>query len=65
MWDWLSGKKTYIVSATMAISSILGFTSTGGITAVIPLILEFVTSPEMMNLLTAGGMATIRHGVSK
>lgn len=64
MWDWLSGKKTYIVSAVMAVSSIFGFTATGGITAVIPLILDFVTSPAMMDLLTAGGIATIRHGIS-
>jgi hypothetical protein len=65
MWDWLSGKKTYIVSALMAASSIFGFTATGGVTAVIPLILDFVTSPEMTTLLQGMGLATIRAGVAK
>jgi len=63
MWTWLAGKKTYILTALGAITSIMGFTATGGLTAVIPLLLEFVTSPEMQELLTYGSIAAVRNGM--
>jgi len=64
MWKWLSGKKTYIVSALMAASSITGFSATGGAAGFVPVILDFVTGPQMTDLLTASGIATLRAGVS-
>ena len=64
MWNWLSGKKTYIVSMLMAASSIFGFSVTAGVGGFIPVILDFVTGPQMMSLLEAGGLAGLRAGVS-
>ena len=65
MWDWLSGKKTYIVSAFMAASSIFVFSATGGVAGFLPILLDFITGPAMMQLLEAAGLATIRAGVEK
>ena len=63
MWNWLKGKKTYILTALGAVASILGYTATGGISALIPMVLNFVTSPEMMDALTFGGIAAVRHSI--
>lgn len=64
MWNWLSGKKTYILTGLGAITSIFGFVPSVGITALIPMLLDFVTSPAMMDLLTYGSVATVRHGIA-
>ena len=64
MWNWLSGKKTYIVSMLMAASSIFGFSVTDGVGGFIPVIIDCVTGPQMMSLLEAGGLAGLRAGVS-
>jgi len=64
MWTWLKGKKTYILSALGAASAIFGFAPTAGVSAFIPLILDFVTSPEMQELLISGSIATVRHGIA-
>ena len=65
MWDWLSGKKTYILTALGALSAIFGFVPSAGISAFIPYLLDFLTSPQMGEVLTYGGIAAVRNGVGK
>ncbi len=65
MWKWLKGKKTYILTTIGAVSTIFGFVPSAGVSALLPLLLNFVTSPEMMELLTYGSVATIRHAIVK
>lgn len=63
MWAWLKGKKTYIITAVGAISAVFGFVPSAGVTALLPLLLDFLTSPGMQEILTYGGIATVRHGL--
>ncbi len=65
MWDFFSGKKTYIISAFLAISAIVGFVPAPAIVGLIPIIQDFMTSPQMVTLLEGFGLATLRHGVAR
>lgn len=64
MWKFLKGKKTFILTALGAAGSIFGFVPSVGITALIPLLLDFITSPAMQELLTYGSIAAVRSGMS-
>lgn len=64
IWKWLSGKKTYILTALAAITTITGFVPTAGVVALLPLLLDFVTSPSMQELLIEGSIATVRGGIN-
>ena len=52
--NWLNGKKTYIVSALMALVSLVHLV-TGNLTLV-----EFISSDHMMSLFEALGLTTLR-----
>lgn len=49
---WLSGKKTYIIAVGMAVYQFLRFLYEG-------------TPPDIMAILEAAGLATLRAGVKK
>lgn len=55
--NWLTGKKTYIVAALLVLVSLVNFL-TGDMTFI-----EFVTSPDMLILLNALGIGSIRHAI--
>jgi len=57
--NWLNGKKTYIVSALMALTSLVHL-MTGNLTLV-----EFIGSDHMMTLFEALGLSTLRAGIWK
>ncbi|PIQ96533.1 MAG: hypothetical protein COV67_08970 [Nitrospinae bacterium CG11_big_fil_rev_8_21_14_0_20_56_8] len=57
--DWLQGKKTYIVSSLMALASLMHLI-TGEMS--LP---TFVTSDNVLHLLEAVGLTTLRAGVAK
>jgi hypothetical protein len=57
--NWLNGKKTYLVSALMVITS-LTHLMTGDISLV-----EFVGSDHMTNLFEALGLSTLRVSIWK
>jgi len=53
--DFLNGKKTYIVAGAAAITLFLGF-----IDVITPVLTE-----QILVLLGFGGLAALRHGVTK
>ena len=55
--NWLNRKKTYIVSALMALASLVHLV-TGNLIPV-----EFISSDRMMNLFEALGLITLRAGI--
>jgi hypothetical protein len=57
--DWLKGKKTYIISALMAVTSLVHLI-TGDLTLV-----EFLNGEQMINLFEAFGFTTLRAGIQK
>ena len=65
MWDWLKGKKTYIVSTFLAVSALVGFAPAPIIVGFLPTIEAFITSPQMVTLLEGLGLAALRNGVGR
>ena len=59
MSDWLNGKKTYIIAVLIALQALITVIS-GDIT-----IAEFLQSEAFLQLLSAFGLASLRHGVAK
>jgi len=57
--NWLNGKKTYIISALMAVVSLMQLV-TGDLTLV-----EFLNGEQMINLFEAVGLTTLRVGVGQ
>lgn len=57
--NWFNGKKTFIVSALMAMASLVHLI-TGDLTLV-----EFVSSEHLMTLFEALGLSTLRTGIRK
>jgi hypothetical protein len=55
--NWLNGKKTYIVSALMALTSLVHLV-TGNLTLV-----EFISSDHIMTLFEALGFFSLRAGM--
>ena len=57
--NWFNGKKTYIISVLMALTSLTHF-MTGEST-----LLEFVGSNQMVNFFEALGLSTLRVGIQR
>ncbi len=57
--NWLNGKKTYIISALMAMASLVSLV-TGDLT-----LLEFLNGEQMINLFEALGLTTLRAGIQQ
>ncbi len=57
--NWLNGKKTYIISFLMILTSLIHLL-TGDLT-----LKEFLNGEELINLLEAMGLSTLRIGVSQ
>ncbi len=57
--NWFRGKKTFIVSAIMAMASLVHLIS-GDLTLV-----EFVSSDHMMSLFEAMGLSALRTGIGQ
>ena len=57
--NWFNGKKTYINSAFMAMTSLIHLME-GGLT-----LAEFAGSDHMINLFEALGLSTLRVGIVK
>jgi len=55
--NWLNGKKTYIVSALMALTSLVNL-MTGDLT-----LMEFLNGEQMISLFEALGLTTLRAGI--
>ncbi|MBC8287636.1 MAG: hypothetical protein H8E42_09225 [Nitrospinae bacterium] len=55
--NWLKGKKTYIISALMVMTSLIHLVS-GDLTLV-----EFLNGEQIINLFEALGLTTLRAGV--
>lgn len=55
--NWFKGKKTYIVSALMVMTSLVHLTA-GDLTMV-----EFLSSDHMVSLFEALGLTTLRTGI--
>lgn len=57
--SWLNGKKTYIISALMVMTSLVRLI-TGDLT-----LMEFLNGEQMINMFEALGLTTLRLGIGR